>query len=59
MSVDRVDLDLNIFSSCPGLCMLKLKKCYSTEEAVWSPDDDGIRTHTVMSAARNVDVEAQ
>ena len=25
MSVDRVDLDLNIFSSCPGLCMLKLQ----------------------------------
>ena len=61
MSVDRVDLDLNIFSSCPGLCMLKLqlKNCCSTEEAVWSPDDGVIRTHTVMSAVRSVDVEAQ
>ena len=25
MSVDRVDLDLNIFSSCPGLYILKLQ----------------------------------
>ena len=36
-----------------------LKNCCSTEEAVWSPDDDVIRTHAVMSAARSVDVEAQ
>ena len=64
MFVDRVDLDLNIFSSCPGLCMLKfqlaaVEELCSTEEAVWSPDDDVIRTHTVMSAARSVNVEAQ
>ena len=44
--------------------MLKLQlaavgELCSTEEAVWSPDDDIIRTHTVMSAARSVDVEAQ
>ena len=25
MSVDRIGLDLNIFSSCLGLCMLKLQ----------------------------------
>ena len=46
-------------AECPRVWLPLKNCCCSTEKAVWSPDDDVIRTHTVVSAARSVGVEAQ